>query len=68
MLQALTLNPDGIDPNYFYGSYLASERRYEEARQFLQKAQQAPARPGRTVADTGRQREINELLSEIADK
>jgi tetratricopeptide (TPR) repeat protein len=68
LLQALTLNPDGIDPNYFYGDYLATERRYAEARQYLMKAQQAPARPGRAVADAGRQKEINDLLLEIADK
>ena len=68
LLQALTLNPDGIDPNYFYGSYLASEKRYDEARQYLQKAQQAPARPDRPVADAGRQQEISQLLSEIANK
>jgi tetratricopeptide (TPR) repeat protein len=68
LLKALTLNPDGIDTNYFYGSYLKTERRYEEARQFLHKAQQAPARPERTVADAGRQQEISELLLEIADE
>jgi len=68
LLKALTLNPDGIDTNYFYGSYLITERRYEEARQFLHKAQQAPARPERTVADAGRQQEISELLLEIADE
>ena len=68
LLKALALNPDGIDPNYFYGSYLISERRYEEARQFLLKAQQAPARPDRPVADAGRQQEISELLAEIADE
>lgn len=68
LLKALTLNPDGIDPNYFYGSYLISERRYDEARQYLQKAQQAPARIDRPVADAGRQQEIVELLAEIADE
>ncbi len=65
---ALALNPDGIDPNYFYASYLVSERRYAEAREYLLKAQQAPPRPGREVADAGRQMEINELLAEIANK
>jgi tetratricopeptide (TPR) repeat protein len=67
LLMALDLNPDGIDPNYFYGSFLAGERRYDEARQYLMKAQQAPARPGRALADAGRQQEIAELLAEIAD-
>lgn len=66
--KALALNPEGIDPNYFYASYLVSERLYDEARAFLLKAQQAPMRPGREVADAGRQMEINELLAEIANK
>ena len=67
LLMALDLNPDGIDPNYFYGSFLAGERRYDEARQYLMKAQQAPARPGRALADASRQDEIADLLAEIAD-
>ena len=49
--KALALNPDGIDSNYFYGCYLITEGRNEEARTYLLKAQQAPARPGRTVRD-----------------
>ncbi len=68
LLMALDLNPNGIDPNYFYASFLADERRYDEARQYLMKAQQAPARPNRALADAGRQQEITELLLEIADE
>lgn len=66
--QALALNPDGIDSNYFYGSYLIVEERYDEARQYLQKAQQAAPRPGRALADSGRQQEIKEALASIAGK
>lgn len=66
--QALVLNPDGIDSNYFYGSYLISEKRYDEGRQYLQRAQHAPARPGRALADSGRQQEISEALARIANK
>jgi len=65
---ALTLNPEGIDPNYFYASYLVSEKRYDEARQYLAKAYDAPARPGRQLADEGRHKEVGELLLEIKDK
>lgn len=64
--QALTLNPDGIDPNYFYGDFLARQKRYAEAREYLLRAQQAPARPGRDIADQGRQQEIRELLATLA--
>ncbi len=66
--QALALNPNGIDSNYFYGSYLITEKRYAEARQYLQKAQQAAPRPGRALADSGRQQEIEEALASIAGK
>ena len=52
--EALLQNPEGIDSNYFYGSFLITEKRYAEARNYLQKAQQAAPRDGRALADTGR--------------
>ena len=66
--QALAMNPEGIDPNYFYGDFLISEKRYNEARTYLNKALQAPARPGRAIADAGRRMEIQQKLAEIAEK
>ncbi|HEY6611680.1 MAG TPA: tetratricopeptide repeat protein, partial [Pseudomonas sp.] len=60
--QALSLNPDGIDPNYFYGDFLLGEKRYAEAEKALQKALAAPSRPGREVADAGRRQEVQALL------
>lgn len=63
--QALTINPDGIDPNYFYGDYLARAKRFEEARAALEKALQAPPRPDRLTADAGRQEEIRALLNTV---
>jgi len=65
---ALTLNPDGIDSNYFYGTYLIEEKRYDEARRYLDKAAAAKDRPGREIADAGRREEIAEALASIADK
>ena len=65
LLKALTLSPDGIDNNYFYATFLIDEKRYEEARNYLAKAQQAPARSGRPVADAGRQDEITRALEDI---
>lgn len=66
--KALQMNPDGIDPLYFWGDHLARQKQYGEARQALQKALQAPPRPGREVADQGRRAEINALLKEIQAK
>lgn len=63
--QALAINPDGIDPNYFYGDYLARAKRFAEAKAALEKALQAPARPNRLSADAGRKEEIQALLAKV---
>lgn len=63
--KALAINPDGIDSNYFWADYLISQKRYAEAKSALLKAQAAPPRPGREVADKGRQQEIRTLLDTI---
>lgn len=64
--KALSINPDGIDPNYFYGDYLARSKRFDEANAALEKALQAPPRPGRQLADEGRKQDINTLLKSIS--
>lgn len=66
--RGLAINPDGIDPNYFYGDYLFRKGDYEGAERALRKALQAPARPGRKLADEGRRGEIAQLLEQIAAK
>jgi tetratricopeptide (TPR) repeat protein len=66
--QALTINPDGIDPNYFYGDFLQRQKRYEEARAALEKALAAKDRPGRELADQGRRAEATALLQQVAGK
>ncbi len=66
--QALEINPDGIDSNYSYGSYLLEAERFDEAREYLLKAQKAAPRPGRALADSGRQEEIAAALAKIADE
>jgi hypothetical protein len=66
--KALKLNPNGIDPNYFYGELLFEEGQYARALEYRQKAQSAPARPGRPVTDAGRRREIASLLERTRGK
>jgi tetratricopeptide (TPR) repeat protein len=61
--KALALNPNGIDPNYFMGDFLYRKGDHAAARQVLNKALQAPARPGRALADEGRRKEIASLLA-----
>jgi tetratricopeptide (TPR) repeat protein len=63
--KAIEVNPDGIDSNYFYGAFLVEEKDYAAARQALTKAMEAPARPGRELADSGRRAEIRALLSQL---
>lgn len=66
--KALAINPNGIDSNYFFGNYLISEKRYQEAKDYLLKAKNASPRPNRPLADAGRQREIAEALTKVKKK
>ncbi len=68
LTKALTLNPQGIDPNYFYAELLADKRDYSQAMRYLEQAKQAPKRPGRESADVGRQQEIAMLMAKVAKK
>lgn len=63
--KALAINPQGIDPNYFYGEYLVETKQSGEAVAYLERALQAPSRPGRQVADAGRREEVRALLAKI---
>jgi tetratricopeptide (TPR) repeat protein len=65
---ALTMNPNGIDPNYFMGDLLYRKGDYAGARAALTKARAAPSRPGRALADDGRRKEIDELLAKVREK
>jgi tetratricopeptide (TPR) repeat protein len=63
--QALTMNPDGIDPNYFYGDFLAEDGRKQEAVRYLSRALNAAPRVGRPLADQGRRKEIKMRLESL---
>ena len=62
---ALVINPNGVDPNYFYADYLVSRKRYSEAGPYIDRALAAPARPGRYVADAGRKMDAERLRERI---
>ena len=49
--RALLQDPKGLDNNYFYGDFLAQEGNKASARQYLQRALQAPTNPDRPVWD-----------------
>lgn len=63
--QALALNPNGIDPNFFYAEFLVETGRTTEAIRYAERALQAAPRPGRAVADAGRRDEVNTLLARL---
>lgn len=62
---ALTLNPEGIDPNFFYAQFLMDNGNYKAAKSHLLTAAKAKSRVGRELADEGRQLEIKRLLKEV---
>lgn len=66
--KALALNPNGMDPNFFYGELLFEEGDYKQSLQYLQKAQTATPRPQRQVADDGRKKEIAALMDRVRSK
>ena len=66
--KALALNPDGMDPNYFFGELLYEEGNYARSLEHLQKALAAPARQDRPLADAGRKDEINVLVAKVRGK
>ncbi len=68
LLKALEINPDGIDPNYFYADYLYEEGKYTRAQQFAQRALAAAPRPQRPLADAKRRSEVEALLAKIEKK
>jgi tetratricopeptide (TPR) repeat protein len=68
LAEAISLAPDGMDANYFYGDFLASQGEYAAAAKALQRALAAPPHPDRPVWDAGRRAEIRILLARVNGK
>lgn len=66
--RALKVNPDGIDPNFFMGELMVERGENAKALEYFKKALNAPARPGREDADTGRKAEIQDAIKKIEKK
>jgi tetratricopeptide (TPR) repeat protein len=62
--KALEVNPNGIDPNYFYGDFMLQEKKYDQAVAAFEKAMAAAPRADRPIADAGRRTEIEQALAE----
>lgn len=66
--KALKANPNGMDPNFFYGDFLMRQGDHAGAVKALERAMAAPARPGREIADRGRRAEAQALLVQERQK
>jgi tetratricopeptide (TPR) repeat protein len=65
LLKALEINPDGIVSNYFYAEFLVDQKRKPEAIVYYKRAQDAPLRPNRPIADEGRRKDITAALADL---
>lgn len=63
--EALAINPDSIDAHFFYGELLAEQDQLQQARTHYKAAINAPARPGREIADQGRREEARAALAAL---
>lgn len=61
--EAIAIDPDGLDSNYFMGDFLIDQGQPAVARTYLLKALRAPHDPNRPVWDAGRRREVQALLA-----
>jgi tetratricopeptide (TPR) repeat protein len=69
MLQtALNINPDGIDSNYFYGYYLLSNNRFNEAEKYFKRAIAAPARAEQLFADNKLKEDAKHALKNTKER
>lgn len=66
--KSLQINPNGIDPNYFYADFLLEQKEYAKATEYFRKALNAPPRPGREDADEGRRADIRAGLQQAEKK
>jgi tetratricopeptide (TPR) repeat protein len=69
MLQtALKINPNGIDSNYFYGDFLLSNNRLNEAEKYFQRAIAVPARTEQFYADNQLKEEAKLALKNTKER
>jgi tetratricopeptide (TPR) repeat protein len=59
---ALTISPNGIDSNFYYGQFLQDKGNKDEALKYFQRASTAPVRPEQVFADTKLEEEAKVAL------
>lgn len=65
---ALTINPNGIDSNYFYAKFLLANDKIEAAKRYFAKALAAPIRPEQPYADQQLKEEAKHVLQKLAEQ
>ena len=65
--KALKIDPEGMDPNFFYAEFLVDQGEEKEALSYYNKALQAPTLVNRPIADRGRRAEITQKLKKLAN-
>ena len=65
LLKALSINPQGIDQNYFYAQFLQDQGDLNQSFRYYEKALAAAPRMGRPVADSGRSDDIRRAMLEL---
>lgn len=63
--KGLSINPQGLDINYFFAEYLAEQGKEQLALEYIDKALQAPLMAERPVADKGRRAQAMKLRESL---
>ena len=63
--KGLSVNPNGIESNYFYADFLMQEGNIQEAEYYFRRALSAPLRHGKEKADRERRKQIQALLNRL---
>lgn len=66
--QALKINPNGIDTNYFYGDYLLGKNQTTQAQHYFEKALAAPIRKHQAMADSRLKNEVKLALQNTKNR
>jgi len=66
--EALKINPNGIDANYFYGDFLLANNKPKEAQKYFEKALSAPSRKEQLFADSKLKDEVKLALANTKNR
>lgn len=66
--EALKINPNGIDANYFYGDFLLAKNKPKEAQKYFEKALSTPSRKDQLFADSKLKDEVKLALANTKNR